>query len=76
MYYFINLAVKCLELHSPVNGIVNTNGSSVYSVAKYSCFLRHRLSPKGIQGKRVCTIQGSWSGTEPECSKCCLLLVN
>lgn len=61
----IHQDVNCPEPLSPLNGLVNINGRSVGSVARYMCFTRYAISPLG-DDTRTCTVFG-WSGAEPRC---------
>ena len=63
------MPIQCPDL-SIENGkvIILPTNRSVNSSAEYSCNGGYKLD-KG-DAKRTCQVDGTWSGTDPECSKC------
>ena len=57
----------CTDLVPPANGTVEVTGSSLGSVANYSCMEGFELVPAI---NRICQENGNWSGTDPVCGKC------
>ncbi|XP_003387839.1 PREDICTED: sushi, von Willebrand factor type A, EGF and pentraxin domain-containing protein 1-like isoform X2 [Amphimedon queenslandica] len=56
--------IECGPLDSPDNGIVRVEGTTVGSVAKYTCNPGFKLSGSDM---RTCQATGEWSGSTPVC---------
>ncbi len=74
-YLILFIAIMCPMLGNPLSGSVVHGGRSVGSVAMYTCFTGLTLKGNGAGGtRRVCSPDGTWTGSEPTCSK--LFFVN
>ena len=62
----ITSIVSCGSLPSPLNGQVQLNGTTVGSVANYSCNRRYILNGTST---RTCEADGEWSGDPPTCER-------
>ncbi len=60
------LTVDCGSLSAPPNGSVMTTGTTLSSVAFYSCNTGY--TRRGDQ-TRTCLETGDWSGSEPACNR-------
>ncbi len=61
---FINVAVVCEDLDSPLNGEVTYKDVVFNSIATYSCQYGYQLVGEST---RVCKEDTKWSGEEPTC---------
>ena len=52
----------CCALPNPLNGLVQFPGTTVGSVASYSCFVGYILNGTS---NRTCEADGEWSGDPP-----------
>ena len=57
--------VDCGDLEDPANGEVSVSGTTVNSVATYSCNTGYTLTGDNM---RMCLETGLWSGSEPSCT--------
>ena len=71
-HYGVSLfsVVDCGSLTDPVNGQVNTNGTTFGETAIYSCDTGYNLVGNNT---RTCQATGQWSGNEPTCERMLLL---
>lgn len=60
----LNTAVDCLELESPVNGMVALIGTTFMNTATYSCNEGYSVDGDML---RTCLSSAVWSGSEPSC---------
>ena len=58
------VALSCNRLDNPQNGRVDLSGTTVGSIATYTCTPGFQLNG---QQTRQCLVSGSWSGQEPTC---------
>ena len=62
---YLNTAVQCPPIGSPVNGSLLISGTGVYQdTALYVC--EDGLNLVGVS-ERVCQSDGTWSGSAPTC---------
>lgn len=57
--------MDCGDLENPENGAVSLAGTTILSVATYSCDFGFFFV--GGDQVRTCQTTGTWSGTEPTC---------
>ena len=62
--FFLDSALTCESLEAPVNGQIRVRGTSVGSVALYTCNSGFMLEGDAF---RTCQGNGEWSGEEPTC---------
>ena len=62
--FLIDSVVTCQTLRQPSNGLITSSGSSVGSIATYTCNTGFRLKGSPL---RLCTQSRAWSGTAPTC---------
>ena len=58
------MVVDCGSLLNPQNGAVNTSGTTLNSVANYSCNEGYEINGTMT---RTCGDDGNWSMVEPNC---------
>ena len=58
------IIIDCGELDDPNNGQVSLNGTTLGSIATYTCDPGHSLIG---DMERICQENGTWSGNEPTC---------
>ena len=68
--FLLSTVVDCGPLPNPVNGQVNTTGTTLGQTANYSCNPGYNLVGGSI---RLCQATGSWSGSAPTCHGTLLL---
>ena len=68
--FLLSTVVDCGPLPNPVNGQVNTTGTTYGQTATYSCNTGYRLLGDST---RTCQATGSWSGSAPTCHGTLLL---
>ena len=61
---FITAVVDCGALGDPANGQVEYTATTFGSVAEYTC--GSGCDPVG-DSTRTCTVEGTWSGSTPQC---------
>lgn len=64
LYFYI--AIDCGDLFDVFNGHVLLTGTTVTSVATYSCNIGFELIGKST---RECLGTGQWSGKDPQCKR-------
>ena len=62
--FLLSTAVECGTLPNPVNGQVNTTGTTLGQTATYSCNRGYNLVGDST---RTCQATGAWSGSAPTC---------
>lgn len=64
--FFIFAAVECEQLEDPDNGNVVLSGTTLGSLATYSCIEGYELNG---EEQRTCQMDRTWSGVEPTCDR-------
>ena len=62
----LSVSVKCMDLPTISNGLIALSSDGVINMAMYTCFSGYQLV--GTSSRR-CGENGTWSGSEPVCSK-------
>ncbi len=60
------IGIRCPKLEAPKGGKVIVSGYYVDDYAIYRCGYGYNLS--GYTERRVCQVDGTWSGDEPTCT--------
>lgn len=69
IWIFITV-ITCPTLVGPTNGTVVQNGTAAGSTATYYCNDGFTLADESSsEPRRVCSSNGTWTGTEPTCSR-------
>ena len=63
---FVLLGINCGDPGSVNNGMVNSNGTYVTSIATFECDDGYDLIG---DRQRVCQLDGTWSNMVPECRR-------
>lgn len=69
--YCICVASDCGTLQSPIDGMVDTSGTTFGATATYSCLPGFYVIGEAT---RTCDNSGVWSGVPPICRRMCNLL--
>ena len=69
-FFLQHIEILCPNLTDPSNGVVERMNNKVNGTVTYACNTNYYVTSGNL--RRVCSINGHWSGDPPTCSgRCC-----